>query len=181
MKKRIRGGKYWRWGALVFILLGVIVCVRSFQVSKKVGLRDSVIERHDLRIEELKRKASSLSKLMAEAESTKDKVRYLELVKKAALNQIELDQEWKSLHESLRSRQLGKQASRKAGLPVPGGLMNTFTEQEKLEMLAKAYALDPKSLEFLKAEIGIMFSNEFRGNVLEEIHDTLASEASEDF
>ena len=175
MKKETGGKKYWRWGVIVFALLGGIVVYRFFRAPQLGQWRDPVIETHDRKITELGNKAKDLSKLMVEAEKTGDKGRYMELAKKAALNQIELDQEWKSLHASLRVRQLGN-LKYPQGDAASSTALHTFTESEKLELLTKEYALDLASLKLLKAQIGIMFSNEFRGKVLEEIHDTLVSE-----
>ncbi len=162
-------------GVIIFVLLAAGLVYRSWRTHQTSGWRDPVIEMHDQKINELGLKAKDLSKGMDEAEKTNDKIRYMEFVKKAALNQNELDQEWKLLHESLRARQLGKSKQPEmmdAGSPA----FKVFREEEKLQMLAKEHPLDLASLRLLKTQIGILFANEFRERFLEEIHDTLARE-----
>lgn len=175
MEKKPGKKKYWPWGIVLFALLGAVIVYRSFRIHKISGWRDPVVEMHDQKITELGRKAKDLIKLIEEAEKTGDKIRYRELAKVTALNQIELDGEWQLLHEALRAQQLRSTKQPKGNLP-DSAAFNVFSEQEKLEMLTQEYAVDLESLRLLKAQIGIMFSNEFRGRFLEEIHDTLTYE-----
>jgi len=131
-------------------LLPLLFCLLTFSGATTSGSSE------DLEAS-LMRSANRLIE-MTEAEENGDTARYMELVALEANEKIQSDREMELLLEKVKEKRM----------PSYHSTESHFTESEKVAMLANAHGLSAQETAQLKAEIEVMFEDEFRERYRDE-------------
>ena len=148
--------------ALVWVFVGAALAAGGVLVWKawpRPPARRQLEElQHRTKLEELDRQMMNYSDAMYLAEELGDRKAYLENARQGAQKLIEADAEWNRLQE-LNADQKGMMMGLRHG--VTEEPIHKFSEKEKFGMIATAHGLPEDTVRALKAEIEMIFADEF--------------------
>lgn len=95
-----------------------------------------------------------------QAEETRDRTRYMEVVGVAAAKSLEADAAWERWQADENAARRGLRSGLEQGMFEYWG-PDRFSASDKLEMLARSRGMDPALLRYLKAQLEILFQDEY--------------------
>jgi hypothetical protein len=148
--------------ALLWALVGAALAAGGFAAWKlwpRPSTRRQLEElQHRTKLDELNRQMMNYSDAMYLAEELGDRKAYAENARQGAQKLIEADAEWNRLQE-LQGDQKGMMLGLRHG--VTEEPIHKFTEKEKFQMISEAHGLTEETARAVKAEIEMMFADEF--------------------
>ena len=94
------------------------------------------------------------------AEEMRDSAKYLEAVGRAAKKSVEADAAWERWQAEENAAQRGLKAGLEQGM-FEYWAPHRFSAAEKIDMLARSRGMDPAELRRLKAQLEILFQDEY--------------------
>lgn len=94
------------------------------------------------------------------AEEMRDSAKYLEAVGIAAKKSVEADAAWERWQAEENAARRGLKAGLEQGM-FEYWAPHRFSASEKIEMLAQSRGMDPADLRYLKAQLEILFQDEY--------------------
>ncbi len=154
------------WAALALLALAVLAAAVFFLLRPRavsdtlpVPPEDPAEAVYRTRLEGLEKEIRGLTDAMAQVEEMGDRAKYAQIARAAAAKTLEADSvwyEWRAASDKKNGLAAGMEQSFYEGWqPV------RFTEKDKLDLLAAEHGLSADAVRRLKAEIEVMFWDEF--------------------